>query len=90
MQAFAMRGRRNDDDVAQLLVGFLWLDGEELVVGTAADEEVRAPFRLLSEHEGYQLVRMGKAGFVQAVLHTGNQRRLGELAEEQSGAKAEI
>ena len=81
MQPFAMPGRRNDDDVAQFLMGLLRLNGEELVVGTPADEEVCPPFRLLPEHEGCQLVRMGKAGFVQAVLDAGKKLRLGKLAK---------
>ena len=76
-----MPGRRNDDEVAQLLMGLLWRNGEELVVGTTADEEVCSPFRLLPQHERCKLVRMGKTGFVQAVLDAGKKRRLGKLAK---------
>ena len=90
MQAFAMPRRSNDDDVAQLLMGWLRLHRQELLVGTAANQEVCPLFWLLSQHERRKLMGMGETGFVQLVLDTGKKRRLGDLAEEQSGAKAEV
>ena len=85
-----MPGRGNDHDVAQLLMGWLRRNTQQLVVGTAANQQVCPLFWLRPEHEWRKLMRVGETGFVEFVLHAGNKRRLDDLAEEQSGAKAEI
>jgi hypothetical protein len=90
MQAFAMPRRSNDHDVAQLLMGWLRLHRQELMIGTATNQQVCPLFWLRPEHEWRKLMRVSKAGFVQFVLHTRKKRRPGDLAEEQSGAKAEL
>ena len=85
-----MPRRGNDHDVAQLLMGWLRLHRQELLVGTAANQEVCPLFWLRPVFVWCLFMRVSKAGFVQFVLDTGKKRRLGDLAEEQSGAKAEI
>lgn len=90
VQALAMPGRRNDDNVAQFPVCWLRLNGEELVVGTPANQEVCPRFRPLAQHKRGQLMRMSKAGFMEPVLLTGNKRRFGQPAEQQPGAKAQV
>jgi hypothetical protein len=55
---------------------------QELIVGTTANQEVCPLFWLRPEHEWRKFMRVGKAGFVEFVLHPGKKRRLGDLAEE--------
>src|SRR5690242_8951955 len=90
VQAFAVPGRSNDNDVAKLTPVWGGRHGQHLIVWSNADEKMRAPFRLSAVHEAGELMRIGEAGFVNSGIRSGKERGAGEPPQDDACGQYQI
>src|SRR3954464_723188 len=90
MQSFAMPRRGDDDDVAKLPPVWDGCYGKHLVVGPDADKQMGARFRLPAVHEACNLMRVGKAGFVDTPIRSDKERGAGEPSQKDACGKHQV
>ena len=73
-EPLAPAGRSGDEHIAQLPPLLRRADPKHSAMGTDAQEQARFCFRSAAAEEGFKLVQMGKAGFVQGMTRPGKKR----------------